>query len=188
PTADVGLEVEVQRRTAPSVVQVHGRAPVVAPDEAGERSHARARADQYDGLARAAQGETGIAADEGLRGVARLQVMKVGGAQAARQLAHADLEEPVFGARGERVVARHAGARRDDAHQVARRETREATPAQAIEPARTRPAKTQDRRGPVRLARVVLARYQRERRARRHARYMVQRERLAEGTRQILAP
>src|SRR5690606_14168978 len=85
PTADVGLEVEVQRRTAPSVVQVHGRAPVVAPDEAGERSHARARADQYDGLARAAQGETGIAADEGLRGVARLQVMKVGGAQAARQ-------------------------------------------------------------------------------------------------------
>src|SRR5690606_27100089 len=136
----------------------------------------------------AMQGETRIGPDESLGRVSRLQAVKVGGAQAARQPAHADFQVSVLGARGQRVIARHACARRYDAYQITRREARQAAPAQAIAPARTWPAKAQDRRGPVRLAWVVLTRYQRERSAWRHARHIVQHQRLIERLRHGFAP
>ena len=79
-------------------------------------------------------------------------------AQAARQQAHADFQKPILRARRQRVITRHGRARRQDAHQIARRKVPQAG---ATPPAR--PGKAQDGRGLVAVLSVALARYQRER-------------------------
>lgn len=159
PALDVGAEVVVVRRVARAQVQVHGRAPVVAPYEAGQRRHPCARTDQQHAGLAALQGKARVGADEGRHLCTRLQAEQMRGAQAAGPLTHADFQKAVGTARGQRVVARHAAARRQDGHQVARSKRRQAMPAQALKPARPGPVKAQNgRRTPVLRAGVILAR------------------------------
>lgn len=109
-------------------------------------------------------------------------------AHAAGPLAHADFQKAVGAARRQRVIARHRVPRWHDTYQVARLEAAQAAAEQTRKPRLARPGKAQDGRGPIGLAGVVAPLDERQRGGGGQTGSVIDRQRLAQGLRQCLAP